>query len=98
MSNQILAKQIARENGAKCIQKKPDWNGQEVWQMLFQMPGEPWECIGIPQFILFSENPHVMSDNEAMDYMDYLREQFPVDENADEDEDEDEDAEPVIIV
>lgn len=65
-------KQLAKKEDAKFIQRCPDWNGNEVWQLLYDDPEGDVQEIGIP--ILAMEGPNgtkLMSDGEIDKYMEY---------------------------
>ena len=70
------ALRIAKENGAVCLYRSPDWNGSEVWEMAFQAPGEPLLCTGFPSFIIFRDGKgYAASDEESLEYMQWANQQ-----------------------
>ena len=82
---------VAKENGAVCLYRSPDWNTCEVWTMGFQAPGEEFLCIGIPQFIFFRDgHAYVASDKESAEYRKWMSNQPGSEEDDEYEEDPDE--------
>lgn len=66
-------KELAKREGAKFIQRCPDWDDTEVWQLLFEDPDEDTPKIGIP--VLAMDDPNgakLMSDSEFEKYLKYV--------------------------
>lgn len=79
------AKKIAKENDAQFIESSPNWNGKEVWSMLFYDPAseEGIPCIGYPQYIVLDEDGYFITDADAaMEYMSYLDQNYDYDEDG----------------
>ena len=82
---------IAKENGAVCIIKMPDWNNCPVWEVSFQNPTEPPQLIGIPTFLIVEDGKvRFLSDDEALKFMHY--------QNSLETEEEQEQQEQIIML
>lgn len=66
-------KELAKREGAKFIQRCPDWDGKEIWQLLYDDPDGETPKVGIP--ILAVNGPNgakLMSDAEFEDYLKYV--------------------------
>lgn len=80
MIREIL--KIAKRLGAKYIEKTPDWNGKEVWDVLFSAPDEETPIIGYPTYLLISGNQiEVINDDRCLEYIGYLDEKYGFDED-----------------
>lgn len=79
-----FAKKIAKENDAQFIESRPNWNGKEVWAMLFYDPtsGDEMPCTGYPEFIVMDKDGYFITEADtAMDYMRYLNQNYDYDED-----------------
>ena len=84
MNNEMQAIMIGRKFKANQVCQQPDWNGQDVWLLMFYLPGEEIPCTGYPQYIVFTGNSyHITDAEEAMEYLEYLRQNYGFDEDGD---------------
>lgn len=84
MNHEEVAISVGKKWGASQVERKPDWNGLEVWELLFYLPGEEIPCTGYPIFVVFSDNGyHVTDEDEALEYLNYLRDNYEFDDDGD---------------
>lgn len=79
MPDKVL--EIAKGLGAKYVEQTPDWNGKQVWNVLFSGPDEETPIIGYPTYILIEgDEVSVINDDRCLDYIEFLDETYGFDE------------------
>lgn len=66
---------LAKKEEALYIQSCPEWNGTEIWQLLFEDPEEGVMEVGLPVLAYEKDGKAALLSSDQIDqYMDYTSE------------------------